>query len=192
MRLAPVFLLLCCTARAEEPAGAPLGVTDKLRLHAEQIANPGFAVEKAAYAGLRQWMDSPREWGQGASAYGKRLASTAGASAIRSAFAFALDSTLREDPRYLRSGHGGFLARIGHAARETAVTRTGSGHTRLATWRFGSAMGAAWLSHAWYPDRLNTFSSRIEHGAATLGGDLLGNVASEFWPDVKHIVFRRH
>jgi hypothetical protein len=25
----------------------------------------------------------------------------------------------------------------------------------------------------------------------TIGLDLLGNAASEFWPDVKHIVFRR-
>ena len=30
----------------------------------------------------------------------------------------------------------------------------------------------------------------MEQGAATIGLDLLGNVASEFWPDVKHGVFR--
>jgi hypothetical protein len=30
----------------------------------------------------------------------------------------------------------------------------------------------------------------MEQGAATIGLDLLGNVASEFWPDVKHIAFR--
>jgi hypothetical protein len=31
----------------------------------------------------------------------------------------------------------------------------------------------------------------MEQGAATIGLDLLGNVASEFWPDVKHMVLRR-
>jgi hypothetical protein len=136
-------------------------------------------------------MDTPREWGQGGAAYGKRLASAAGATAIRNVFAFALDSTLREDPRYRRSGRGNLFARMGHAACETFVTRTDGGRTRFATWRFGSAVGAACLSNVWYPDRLNTFSSGMEQGAATIGLDLLGNVASEFWPDVKHIVFRR-
>jgi hypothetical protein len=81
--------------------------------------------------------------------------------------------------------------RIGHATRETFVSRTDRGRTRFATWRFGSAIGAACLSNVWYPDRLNTFSSGVEQGAATIGLDLLGNIASEFWPDLKRSVFRR-
>jgi hypothetical protein len=136
-------------------------------------------------------MDTPREWGQGAVPYGKRVASAAGATAIRNVFAFALDAGLGEDPRYARSGRGNFFGRIGHAARETCVTRTDGGRARFATWRFGSALGAAYLSNVWYPDRLNTLSSGMEQGAATIGLDLLGNVASEFWPDVKHMVLRR-
>jgi hypothetical protein len=31
----------------------------------------------------------------------------------------------------------------------------------------------------------------MEQGAATIGLDLLGNIASEFWPDLKRIAFRR-
>lgn len=191
MKFTLAFLLIGCTAWAGEPADQPLSVKDKLQFHAVETASPGFVIEMAAYAGVLHWMDTPREWGQGGAAYGKRVASAAGATAIRNVFAFALDSTLHEDPRYRRSGHGNFFVRIGHAARETFVTRTDGGHTRFATWRFGSALGAAYLSNVWYPDRLNTFSSGMEQGAATIGLDLLGNVASEFWPDVKHIVFRR-
>ena len=186
------LLLLACAARAGQPADPPLSVKAKLRFHAEQTASPAFVVEMAAYAGVLQWMDTPREWGHGAQPYGKRVASAAGATAIRNVFAFALDSALREDPRYRRSGHGLFFVRIGHAARETFVTHTDGGRARFATWRFGSALGAAYLSNVWYPDRLNTFPSGMEQGAATIGLDLLGNVASEFWPDVKHIMFRRH
>jgi hypothetical protein len=191
MKFTSAFLLLGCIAWAGDPADQPLSVKAKLRFHAEQTASPGFVVQMAAYAGVLHWMDTPREWGQGSAAYGKRVVSAAGATAIRNVFAFALDSTLREDPRYGRSGHGNFFARMGHAARETFVTRTDGGRTRFATWRFGSAVGAACLSNVWYPDRLNTFSSGMEQGAATIGLDLLGNVASEFWPDVKHIVLRR-
>jgi hypothetical protein len=145
----------------------------------------------AAYAGVLHAIDTPREWGQGAEPYGKRVASAAGATAIRNVFSFALDSSLREDPRYWRSGHGNLFARVGHATRETLVTRTDAGRTRFATWRFGSALGAAWLSNIWYPDRFHTFSSGLEQGAETIGLDLLGNIASEFWPDLKHKLFRR-
>ncbi|MBI3470465.1 MAG: hypothetical protein HY013_03805, partial [Candidatus Solibacter usitatus] len=77
-----------------EPAGEavepPLNVKAKLRLHAGETASPRFVVEMAAYAGVLHWMDTPREWGQGASPYGKRVASAAGATAIRKLFAFAL------------------------------------------------------------------------------------------------------
>jgi hypothetical protein len=191
VKFIPAFVPLICVAWAGEPADPPLSVEGKLRFHAEQTASPGFVAEMAAYAGVLHWMDTPREWGQGAEPYGKRVASAAGATAIRNLFAFALDSALQEDPRYRRSGRGLFFVRIGHAARETFVTRTGGGRARFATWRFGSALGAAYLSNVWYPDRLNTFSSGMEQGAATIGLDLLGNMASEFWPDVKHIVFRR-
>jgi hypothetical protein len=105
-------------------------------------------------------MDTPREWGQGGAAYGKRVASASGATAIRDVFAFALDASLREDPRYRRSGHGNFFARAGHAARETFVTRTDGGRVRFATWRFGSAVGAAWTCWAC---RLRVLAGREAH-----------------------------
>lgn len=186
-----VFLALCGVAWAADGAGQPLGVKAKLRFHVDQTVSPGFVAEMAAYAGVLHWTDTPREWGQGAGPYGKRVASAAGATAIRNVFAFALDAGLGEDPRYGRSGRGNFFGRIGHAARETFATRTDGGRARFATWRFVSALGAAYLSNVWYPDRLNTFPSGMEQGAATIGLDLLGNVASEFWPDVKHMVLRR-
>ena len=81
--------------------------------------------------------------------------------------------------------------RVGSAAAQTVVTRTDSGHRRFAVSRVGSAMGAAYLSNVWYPDRLNTVGSGIEQGAATLGLDFLGNLAGEFWPDLKRKIFRR-
>jgi len=191
MQFIPAFLLVAGVAWAGEPVEPPLTVSAKLRFHADETASPGFVVEMAAYAGVLEWMNTPREWGQGAAPYGKRVASASGATAIRNVFAFALDSALMEDPRYRRAGRGNLFVRVGHAARETFVTRTDKGGTRIATWRFGSAVGAACLSNAWYPDRLNTFSSAMQQSAATIGLDVLGNIASEFWPDIKHKVLRR-
>ena len=141
--------------------------------------------------GIRQGMGVPEEWGQGASAYGKRVASSVGGSAIHAVLAFGLDSTLHQDPRYFRSRSAGFWRRTAHALRGTILTRTDRGGETLSTWRLGSAYGAAFLSNQWYPDRLNTVRLGALHGSLRLGFDFAGNFGSEFWPDLKRKIVRR-
>jgi hypothetical protein len=168
-----------------------LGVDDKLSYHIAKSAGPLALVGDAAYAGILQEADTPTEWGQGGSGYGKRFASTAACSGIHSALAFGLDSTLHEDPRYFRSAGGGFWRRTGHAFRGTVLTHTDAGTETLSIWRFGSAYGAAYLSNQWYPGRLNTVALGFAEGSLQLGFDAVSNLASEFWPDLKRKVFRR-
>jgi hypothetical protein len=168
-----------------------LGLRDKLSYHVKKSVGPLALLGDVAYAAILQEADSPTEWRQGWSPYGKRLASTVACSGMHSALAFGLDSTLHEDPRYFRSGGGGFWRRTGHAFRGTVLTRTDGGGETLSIWRFGSAYGAAYLSNQWYPGRLNTVRLGFAQGSLQIGFDLVSNVASEFWPDVKRIVLRR-
>ena len=191
LRLLIGILLVSSSPAKDVPDFSPLSTGAKFRFHVRETTSPGFLAETAAYAGVLHWMNTPAEWGQGSAQYGKRVASAGGATAIRNLFAFTLDAALREDPRYRRAGHGTIFSRIGHAAVETVITRSDAGRRRFATWRFGSAIGAACLSNVWYPDRLNNFSSGMQQGGATIGLDLLGNFASEFWPDIKRTIFRR-
>ena len=169
----------------------PLGVTGKLRFHAESSFGPLGIAGIAATAGANQLFDTPREWGQGGAGYGKRAASTAGARGISGALAFGLDSTLRQDPRYYRSLQTGFWRRAGHALRGTILTRTDAGGETLSTWRFGSAYGSAYLSDMWYPDRLNTARNGFIRGSVGIGFGLVSNLGSEFWPDIKRRVLRK-
>jgi hypothetical protein len=163
----------------------PLDVTGKLQFHAKTTYDPSAIAGMAAYAGILQEAGAPTEWGQGAAAYGKRFGSTLAWSGIHSTLAFALDSTLHEDPRYFRATGTGFWRRSGHAIRGTILTRTDRGGETLSIWRIGSAYGAAFLSNQWYPDRLNTVRLGVLQGSVTFGSGLLGNLASEFWPDIK-------
>jgi hypothetical protein len=169
----------------------PLDVNDKLNYHIKQSVGPLAILGEAAYAGILQEADTPTEWGQGGSAYSRRFASTAACSGIHSALAFGLDSTLHEDPRYFRSGAGGFWLRAGHAFRGTILTHTDRGTETLSIWRFGSAYGAAYLSNQWYPGRLNTVGLGFAEGSLQLGFDLARNLASEFGPDIKRMLIRR-
>jgi hypothetical protein len=169
----------------------PLDTMGKLNLHARNVGSPLALAESAAYAGILQGFNSPREWGQGPGAYGKRVASALGSSAIHGALAFGLDSTLHQDPRYFRSLQTGFLQRTAHAFRGTVLTRTDSGGETLSTWRLGSDYGAAFLSNEWYPDRLNTVRLGALEGSAHLAFDFASNLSLEFWPDVKRKILRR-
>ena len=168
-----------------------MAVPDKLLFHAETVFSPQALAGSALYAGFLQTDNSPREWGQGAGAYGKRFASTVATTAIHGALAFGLDSTLHQDPRYYRAGGSGFWRRSAHALRETMLTHTDSGGETLSTWRIGSAYGSAFLSNLWYPDRLNNARLGFIQGSATLGFDLIGSLGKEFWPDVKRKVLHR-
>ena len=168
-----------------------LGVDDKLSYHLAKSAGPLALVGDAAYAGILQEADTPTEWGQGGSGYGKRFLSTGACSGIHSALAFGLDSTLHEDPRYFRSTGGGFFRRTGHAFRGTILTRTDQGTETLSIWRLGSAYGAAYLSNQWYPGRLNTVALGFAEGSLQLGFDMASNLAAEFWPDLKRMILRR-
>jgi hypothetical protein len=105
--------------------------------------------------------------------------------------AFGLDSALHEDPRYFRSDGGSFWHRTGHAFRGIILTHTDRGTETFSVWRFGSAYGAAYVSNQWYPGRLNTVSLGFAQGSLQLGFDLARNLASEFGPDIKRMVFRR-
>jgi hypothetical protein len=169
----------------------PLDWQDKLALHAKATYGPAAIAGLAAYAGFLQEVDSPREWGGGAGAYGERFASAAGAAGIHGVLAFGLDSALHQDPRYFRAGAGGFWRRTGHALRGTILTRTDSGGETLSTWRIGSAYGAAFLSNTWYPARLDNARLGFTQGSIRLGFDLVANLGAEFWPDIKRHAFRR-
>ena len=135
--------------------------------------------------------NAPTEWGQGGGAYGKRLASTLAWSGIHSTLAFGLDSTLHQDPRYFRSRDTGFWRRSAHALRGTILTRTDTGGETVSTWRIGSAYGSAFFRTSGIRTALNTVRLGLIQGSVTLGFDLLGNLASEFWPDIKRKVLRR-
>src|SRR6266852_1826488 len=128
---------LACFALAVVPANVyaqtqpgslpPIGVADKLRIHALRVIMPDKWLGWAAYSGLQQLRNDPREWGQGATGYGRRVASNAGYTAVRNVLGFGLDSTLREDPRYYKSKRTGFKPRTADALRQIFICHTDSG-----------------------------------------------------------------
>ena len=183
-----VSVLVAGSAAAEDLD--PARWQSKLRFHSESAYGPAALAGSAAYVGVLQELDFPREWGQGGLGYGKRLGSTLAYAGVRNLMGFGLDTALHQDPRYYRSAERGFWRRTKHAFHGTIFTRTDSGGETFATWRFASAYGATFLSNEWYPDRVNTVALGFEQGTTQIGFDLLANMGSEFWPDVKKKILR--
>jgi hypothetical protein len=132
-----------------QQATYPIGWEDKLRFHALSAYGPAALAGAAVYDGFLQGINFPREWKQGWPGYGKRLGSTLAYSGVRNLLGFGLDSALHQDPRYYRATERGKWRRTKHVFRETILTHTDSGGERLATWRLGSAYGAAFISNEW-------------------------------------------
>ena len=169
----------------------PSGWRTKLEFHALNAYGAEAIVGTAAYDGFLQEINFPKEWGQGAQGYGERFGSSLAYGGIRNALGLGLDTVLRQDPRYLRAGEGGLWHRMKQVFRGTILTRTDSGKETLATWRLGSAYGATFISNQWYPARDNTVKLGLTEGSTQIGFDLLVNLSSEFWPDVRKKLLRR-
>ncbi len=178
---------------AQAVAGSlpPIGVGDKLRIHVLRVVSPDKPVGWAVYSGLQQLQNQPREWGQGASGYGRRFASNAGYTAVRNVLGFGLDSTLREDPRYHKSQRAGFRFRTADALRQIFVCRTDSGRETFAFWRFGSAYGAGFIANAWMPKSANTPGDAMINGTISIATDTAANLFYEFSPDIKKRLRRK-
>jgi hypothetical protein len=169
----------------------PFTLTQRYEKLLWTVAGPGAVIKTAAVAGIAQWRDKPPEWGQGMDGYGRRVGYRFLRRAVNNSIEFSVGALIGEDPRYFRSKSPAFWGRIGHAAGSAFVSPVEGGGRRVAFARFSGAYGGAWISNAWYPERLHSPGAVLRRGSYSLGGEILGNLWREFWPDVRRKLFRR-
>lgn len=193
---------LSVPAGAQNPADLPAQVGPTMKAPTMTLREK-FDYREIQAVGLHGYMgsalgavvgqvrDTPREWGEGVEGYATRVASGFGTNLARQSMAFALESTLHEDPRYFPSEEKGFRRRIRNALLQTVVARTDSGRETFAWARMGSAFGAGELANAWQPPSTSTPGRGIQRGLIILGGDLSYNLLQEFIPFVRPRGLRR-
>lgn len=145
-----------------------------------------------ATAGLGQLTDQNQSFGQGLPGYARRLGTGYADQVIGNMMTESIYPTiLREDPRYFRRGYGGKWGRAWYAATRVFVNRTDTGQ-----WRFnfsevvGNATAVA-ISNSYYPNG-RTPLSNVGRLGQQIGIDSVSQVLKEFWPDVKHRLFKRN
>jgi len=170
----------------------PLTTGQKYRLATAGVFDYFAFPFNGVLAAIDQANNSPKSWGQGWGAYGKRYGASFADNSIGTYMTTAIfPSMLHEDPRYFLLGKGTFNQRAYHAVKRLFVTPTDSGGTRFNYSEIVGNAAAAAFSNVYHAPEDRTAG----RNAGTLGmlimWDGVSNELKEFWPDIRRKVFRK-
>ncbi len=170
---------------------SPLTSGQKFKL-AVQYLNPYTFAFVAAEAGVNQALNSPKEYGQGAEAFGKRYGAGFADGLTAGIFVTGVyPSVLRQDPRYYRLGEGRFSHRTGYALTRILVTRQDSGRKAFNFSEILGSFSSSALAVTYYPKSQRDFSDVAERAGIQFGFDAGFNLLKEFYPDIERKFFGR-
>lgn len=171
----------------------PLSVKGKFWLATQDSFDYSGFVWTGILSGQEFGTKAYPEFGQGMAGYGRYYYHIFIDGVSGTFFTEAIVPTItREDPRYytLGRGHGGFLRRTGYALSRVVVTKTDSGRQSF-NWSevVGNAFEAG-LSNAYYPAQERGARQTAINWGAQIESAALNNIAKEFWPDIRRLLFR--
>jgi len=103
-----------------------------------------------------------------------------------------MPSLLHEDPRFFRLGTGTVWYRARNAASRVFITRKDDGRNTFNISEVAGNAGVIALTTVYYADS-RTASESFERFSMALGNDMVSNLLTEFWPDIKRrLPFHRH
>jgi len=169
-----------------------LGVGDKFRYYfTETYFQPGAYIGPAFRAGLRMANPPgtgptkyPKEWSQGAEAFGRNYGDAFAERAASHTATFVVGAILKEDPRYIRSSSHSFLARSFHAVSFAFVDRSDSEHCMPAVSHFAGAAAGGFIGNAYLPDGFNNATHAGQRTAIGFGSIAAANLFQEFAPSM--------
>jgi hypothetical protein len=173
-------------------ADAPLSSRGKFSLAFKDSVDPFTVVLAGFYAGLAQWQNDFQPFGQGGKGYAKRLGAAYADQVVGNYMTEAvLPSLLHQDPRYFRMGSGSRWRRVSYALTRTIITRTDTGKRTFNYSEVAGNAAAAAISNVYYPASERTAGETSEKLTVQLVSDSAFNVLLEFWPDMRHAIFKK-
>ena len=116
--------------------------SERVNQYMKDLVDPTSFVAAGVGAGIGQWRDKPKEWGEGGQAYARRFVSGYTQHIVYATMLFGASSLLHEDNRYVASGEAGFGARLKYALESAVLARhydsSGQPHRRLSVSRIGA------------------------------------------------------
>jgi hypothetical protein len=87
--------------------------------------------------------------------------------------------------------HGKIPARLFYALSRVVLTKTDSGGTSFNWSEVGGNALEAGLSNAYYPAQERGARQTAINWGAQIESAALNNLAKEFWPDIRRLIFRQ-
>jgi hypothetical protein len=168
--------------------------TAKLHNYIFDAFGPYPITISAVAGGINQMENSPPDWNQGASGYGKRFGSNLGIEAVSTTTRYALSEALRQDPLYYRCACKGAIPRFTHAVISTFTARAGQDGHRVFSFPalIGPYAGSMTAVYAWYPSRYGA-KDALRIGSYSLLEYMGGNIALEFlYTAPRSLISRMH
>jgi hypothetical protein len=171
----------------------PLNGRERTRLYVAQTFTTSGIYVKTIFLSLgAQASNSPSEWGDGISGFGRRLASQHGQSIIQNSLSAAGNAALKYEPRYDRCRCEGGWPRVRHAIVRNFVTYNQTERELRPQFAlYGAALGGGMIASTWRPDDRSAWSEGF-HGALTQAWvGVLSNVIGEFAPEIGRLFKRK-
>jgi hypothetical protein len=168
--------------------GQPTHLTekDRFQLYLVNTVGPVPLIGEAAAAGIGQWANRPKEWGQGWGAFGERYGSDLAYNAVRQTVAYGTSIMFREDNRYFASQKHGFWPRTKHALASTFIARHPDGSSQFSVSAMSGVVGASAISSIWGPASWKGGKNIAENAGITIATTAGLNVVREFLMDILH------
>jgi len=150
----------------------PLTGGDKFRIYLHKSFGPPAVILPAFGAGFQMLNPPnhyPREWKDGAAAFGRIYGYKEADRTSRETAQFLTGFLLHEDPRYLRSTSTNPLRRTFHALAFTVIDKTDSGRNTLAVSNFASAAAGGFVGMGILPNGYND----VTHAEQRMAGEFL-------------------
>jgi len=170
----------------------PIQPKQKFKLASQDSFDPFTWVIVGFYAGVAQWGNNYRQYGQGTEGYAKRYGAAFADGTVSNYMTEAImPSILHQDPRYFRMAVGGAWKRTGYALTRVLVTRGNTGTKQFNSSEIAGTMIAAGIANLYYPSDNRSVAQTLDKFALNVVSDAGFNVLREFWPDMRRKVLHK-
>ena len=181
-----------CAGLAQTGAPAePVTGSQRLSWAVEKTIGPASMLGGIVSAGWGTLLNTPHEYGTHWEGFGDRYGMRLTGISASNAMEASLGAIWHEDPRYWRKGEDApFRQRIGQIFKYAFFALDENGEARPAYARYVAYAGNNFLSNTWRQPSEADSAHALERTATAFLGRIASNAWDEFWPDVKHKVFR--
>jgi hypothetical protein len=173
----------------------PLTAKEKWNLALKETVDPFNVLNAALGAAFSQRGNQTPKYGEGGMAYTRRFGAAFADFGTQNFFSAGLLATvLHQDPRYYRKGEGTSIPkRVAYSISRLVIARQDSGASAFNTSGIGGMLMGIAASNLYYPSASIRGCVMAERISTSLTGGIMGNLMSEFWPDLQKKFFhRRH